>query len=309
MKRFKSILVGIDLSKGDALVSDELAPPSQEAVARALWLASLNDASLLFSYVLDVPARTQHLIEAEQDAGATLIDQARNVLATIVEQASRQGITAGSRVDFGKSWVELIRQVLRGNHDLLIAGTRDRGGLKSMLLGCTGIKLLRKCPCPVWITKPQADRKIATILVAHDLTPVGEMAMELGSTMAKVQDAQLHVLHALKYPEVDCMLPARVSAEDAAEYETDAKQQIAAQLAKVELTRPALVCVVKEPPDIAILNHIETHKVDLLVMGTIARTGIPGVIVGNTAERLLPQIPCSVLAVKPADFESPITLE
>ena len=75
------------------------------------------------------------------------------------------------------------------------------------------------------------------------------------------------------------------------------------------MTRPAQVHIVKESPDIAILNHIDTHKVDLLVMGTIARTGIPGVIVGNTAERLLPQIPCSVLAVKPADFKSPITLE
>jgi universal stress protein E len=47
----------------------------------------------------------------------------------------------------------------------------------------------------------------------------------------------------------------------------------------------------------------------LLVMGTIARTGITGVFVGNTAERLLPQIPCSVLAIKPAGFKSPITPE
>jgi nucleotide-binding universal stress UspA family protein len=43
-------------------------------------------------------------------------------------------------------------------------------------------------------------------------------------------------------------------------------------------------------------------------MGTIARAGIPGVITGNTAERLLPSIPCSMLAVKPADFVSPVRL-
>ena len=47
---------------------------------------------------------------------------------------------------------------------------------------------------------------------------------------------------------------------------------------------------------------------DLLVMGTIARTGIAGFIVGNTAERLLPRIPCSVLAIKPEGFVSPVTL-
>jgi nucleotide-binding universal stress UspA family protein len=50
-------------------------------------------------------------------------------------------------------------------------------------------------------------------------------------------------------------------------------------------------------------------KVDLIVMGTVARTGIPGLIMGNTAETILSQISCSVLAVKPPNFITPVTLE
>ncbi len=49
--------------------------------------------------------------------------------------------------------------------------------------------------------------------------------------------------------------------------------------------------------------------IDLIVMGTVARTGIPGLIIGNTAESVLSQISCSVLAVKPPDFVTPVTLE
>ena len=49
-------------------------------------------------------------------------------------------------------------------------------------------------------------------------------------------------------------------------------------------------------------------KADLVVMGTVARTGIPGYIVGNTAEMILSQIACAVLAVKPPGFTSPVTL-
>ena len=135
------------------------------------------------------------------------------------------------------------------------------------------------------------------------------MALELGSSMAQIQDAQLHVLHALEYPEEDTLFTASVSVENAARYRAEARQQIESQLAGVELTRPPQIHIVKEPPDYAILNHIDTHMIELLVMGTIARTGITGVTVGNTAERLLPQIPCSVLAIKPADFKSPITPE
>ena len=52
-------------------------------------------------------------------------------------------------------------------------------------------------------------------------------------------------------------------------------------------------------------RQIET---DLIIMGTVARTGIPGFIMGNTAEEILNQIDCSVLAVKPPGFATPITL-
>ena len=41
-------------------------------------------------------------------------------------------------------------------------------------------------------------------------------------------------------------------------------------------------------------------------MGTLARTGISGLVMGNTAERLLPLLPCSVLAIKPEGFECPL---
>jgi universal stress protein E len=272
-------------------------------------LAKLNSARLLFLYSLDVSAQAQRLTRESQGLESSVVDQAEVVLGTLVERACQEGIAADSLVVLGKSWVEIIRQVLRQKHDLVIAGTRHLSPVKSFLVGSTGIKLLRKCPCPVWVTQPQADRRIATILVAHDLTPVGELAMELGSSMAQLQDAQLHVLHALKYPEKDEMFPASVSVENAAKYETEAKRQIEAQLATVGLTRPAEVHIVKDPADRAILHHIERHEVELLVMGTVARVGIPGLITGNTAERLLPQIHCSVLAVKPEGFASPVTLE
>jgi len=48
--------------------------------------------------------------------------------------------------------------------------------------------------------------------------------------------------------------------------------------------------------------------VDLMIMGTVARTGIPGFFIGNTAESILSQIDCSVLTIKPPGFVSPVNL-
>ena len=49
--------------------------------------------------------------------------------------------------------------------------------------------------------------------------------------------------------------------------------------------------------------------VELVVMGTVGRAGIPGFLIGNTAEAIIDQINCSVLAVKPAGFISPVILD
>jgi nucleotide-binding universal stress UspA family protein len=60
----------------------------------------------------------------------------------------------------------------------------------------------------------------------------------------------------------------------------------------------------KEIP--ALAKQIEA---DLVVMGTVARTGVPAFIMGDTAETILNQIGCSVLAIKPPGFATPVTLE
>ncbi|RAR61433.1 nucleotide-binding universal stress UspA family protein [Onishia taeanensis] len=52
---------------------------------------------------------------------------------------------------------------------------------------------------------------------------------------------------------------------------------------------------------------VKKLKAVLVVMGTVARIGIPGFIIGNTAEAVLYHLQCSVLALKPPGFVSPVT--
>jgi len=45
------------------------------------------------------------------------------------------------------------------------------------------------------------------------------------------------------------------------------------------------------------------------VMGTLHRTGLAGFFIGNTAEKVLSEVNCSVLTVKPAGFVTPVSLD
>jgi nucleotide-binding universal stress UspA family protein len=46
--------------------------------------------------------------------------------------------------------------------------------------------------------------------------------------------------------------------------------------------------------------------IDLIVMGTVGRTGLMGLVMGNTAETILRSVRCSLLAVKPEGFLTPV---
>ena len=54
--------------------------------------------------------------------------------------------------------------------------------------------------------------------------------------------------------------------------------------------------------DKVLTAFVASKRASVLVMGTVGRTGLAGLIVGNTAERVLRQVRCSIVALKPAGF-------
>ena len=317
MQHFRNILVGVDLSHADRLVSPELNAPTEEAVRRAVWLAGQVSAELTFFSALDISPQAEELLAAHtEQASQTVEDDAYQVLGELVARAKQEGVEAKSRLAVGKDWVEIIRQVLRGAHDLVVVGTRDRGGVSRLLFGSTGMKLLRKCPCPVWITRPDPNWDDVVMLVATDLTEVGQDVLYTAINGAQLLDAKVRVLHALELGFQQQMFHSGLPQEeiDALQERRRAKDEemLYEQLSLTDwrtLTYGVLTHVVDGPPEAAILQAIKEYGIDLLVMGIVARQGIPGLLVGNTAERLLPEVSCSLLAIKPDDFQCPITLD
>jgi universal stress protein E len=317
MPQFDNILVGIDIAQ--LKPQDELtfSPPIEEAIRQGLWLARKTSAGLTFLSVLDA---SEHSPDWSGDADhAHIIGDlervANDVLDRLVEQAQGQHIDVRRILRIGKGWVEIVRQVMEDDHDLVIAGTRDLV-FNRVLFGSTGMKLLRKCPCAVWITKPPAGSNSAVrkIAVASDLKPVSTAALEAGLLIARLSGATVDVVNSVDFPLDRWWIStpmSKPSEEYHATIRANAAQGLQKQLSQLDVS--GLQSAVQThvvagllDPDIAILDFVNRHQIDLLAMGTIGRSGLAGMYTGNTAERLLPQLPCSVLAVKPPDFQCPI---
>jgi universal stress protein E len=306
MLRFDNILVGVDLSRRDRLVGKKLNRHASQAYETALTLAKLSDAHVHFLYSLEVSVETQRRIERERGLSPTLLDIAEDRMKRLIAESRDQGISASGSVAFGRSWLGIVREVLGGKYDLVMVGTRKLGPFKSALLGSIGIQLLRKCPCPVWISKRPLEGKIASILLASDHSPVGEIAIELAASLAEMYSSELHVLHSLEGYECSPGHPVQLSPQEV----VAAKEKIALQLSHLGLTSRAKVQLTTESSFCAaISDHIGQNENELLVLGTQSGSGFSRMIKRERAERLLSRVPCSLLAVKPADFVTPVAAD
>ncbi|HQU42101.1 MAG: hypothetical protein B7Z73_00395 [Planctomycetia bacterium 21-64-5] len=314
MAPFEKVLVGVDLLQADGVGSTNFSPPVAEAIKHGLWLAEKSAASVTFFAAIDLPEETIASLggDAAHMAGQLRTSGGR-ALDHLVHEAQARGLTADARLVRGEGWVELTREAERGKYDVVIVGTRNVGAVGRFLFGSTAMKLLHNCPCPVWVARPEPHPLPTSILVASDLSEVAENALRLGLALGALSGAKVNLLHAVDYP-LDRLWSTGLLDTSTQIYhdkvKADARQRLDEQLARVAGPHPAKVELhVAEGlsiADTAILDFIRVHHVDLLLMGTMARGGIPGVFIGNTAERLVTHVSCSLLAVKPADFISPI---
>ena len=269
------------------------------------------------------------------DACLTVIDVRQQSVATPSELAERQKrldrIMASIRsegvrdvtplVAAGTPFIEVIRQVLIADHDLVITSAEPSARFMSYFFGSTATHLMRKCPCPVWVVKPDQKQRYRNILACVNPSADGEneldqMIVDLALSMAQRNGINAHIVHAWDVEGADrdriqSEIPDTVRSQILTAHETEHR----ARTERLLLNTPnepgacRLHLLRAAEPQWAILDLIEELDVDFVVMGTVSRVGIPGFLIGNTAETVLSLVNCGVITVKPRGFVSPVTLE
>ena len=308
MQRFRNILYFADG-----------AVESCPALARAAGLARRNHARLT---VVDVLDETRSPPEIERSFGMDLNhilrERRQAALENLIAPFLDPDTVIYTRVLTGTAFVEVIRAVVRNGYDLLIKDARAPQGFPERLLGSTDMHLLRKCPCPVWIDRPDAAFPYRTVLAA--VAPLGapeencdRLVMELSKSLAERESARLAVVHAWRLFGESMLRNgrARISEpelERLLEQTRDRhRERLDALLGGYGMrTGDAEVHLVKGEAATSIRELSEKLSADLIVMGTLGRVGVPGVFIGNTAEEVLQTTRASILAVKPVGFISPV---
>lgn len=318
MHTFNNVLVGIDFSQVIDPEKAEFKPPVEQAIKWAIWVGEHHSARLTFFSALEVQGEFWSFLgEDEQkrlsDGAHSMAEKA---MVKLVDRARQAGVQADAKLAQGKGWIELIRQAEQGEHDVVIVGTRDVGAVSRLLFGTTAMKLIRKCPVPVWVARPQPQLELQKVLVAVDLRPTCSQVVELGLAFQKLGAKSVELLHAVDIhldhywspflPDKETLNHDNIRSRARQHLDEELRRQTGGEIPPgVKLT----LIDGSTGAGPAIRHYIEQNPVDLLVMGTLSHHGEAGYHLGGTAEWLLPQIPCSLLAIKPADFQGSIPAE
>jgi nucleotide-binding universal stress UspA family protein len=314
MKRFKNILL---LSREGA--------GERATLARAVVLAKQNGARLtLVEVVEDLPRELRMLITAmpaihlEKVVLKERIERLQAIVAPLVED----GVRASSTVLYGTPFLEIIREVLRQKYDLVILTAEGGSGVKERLFGSTSLHLMRKCPCAVWVMKPSRSRRYHRIIAAVDPDPadpertaLNMKILDLATSLSVPKTGILHIVHVCRMPSETLYREARkqIPKENLDMMLAEARDQSQRNLDDLLATYPLKdlrhqIHLPEGEPRVLIPELARDEEIDLIVMGTVCRTGIPGFIIGSTAEDVLQRVDCSVLAVKPDGFVTPVTV-
>ena len=313
MKRFKNILL---VAGGEGW--------EETALKRAVTIAKNNKAKLKIVEVIEeLPRGTRMLITTMhlEDIQEAIIKERLKKLEHLIAPIRDEGVRVTAKVVCGTPFLEIIKEVLRNKHDLVIKTARGKGRLKDHLFGSTSMHLMRKCPCPVWVIKPTHRKKYARVLAAVDPAPydkkknaLNTRIMELATSMAHLEGSEVHVVHAWTlYGELTLTGSGEVSKSKVDSLAREIRKLHKSQLAKlVEKHVPGnpndRIHLLKGSAEILIPALAKRKRIEFIVMGTVCRTGIEGLFIGNTAEKVLQQVDCSVLTVKPDGFVTPVGL-
>lgn len=303
MESYQNILVVIDPTTEE-----------QKALARACILAKHSGAKVTaFLSIYDFSYEMTTMLSGEEREvmRATVVKGRENWLTDLAEDFD---CDIQTKVVWHNRPFEAILSEVRDNaFDVVIKSTHAHPTLQSVIFTPTDWHLIRKCWVPLLLVKEHTWPDNGHILAAVNAGSEEEEHQSLNNkiseeaiNLATLINADVHFVNS--YPGTPINIAIEIPEFDANEYNDAMKQHHVDVMKehgnKFDITGEYLHVEEGLPEDVIekVANQIDA---ELVILGTIGRTGLSAVLIGNTAEHVIDRLNCDLLALKPDGYQSP----
>lgn len=289
--------------------------PTPATVAKAAALGHALNAELVLFHDIDLPIYAASYVSDEQQLGDTE-DSIRARYLRALEGHAEPLRASGLAVSVMAEWdfppyEAILRAALRCHADLVVA-EHHRGASSALwALHPHNWELLRLSPVPVLLVKDPGPYRQPVILAAVDPmhahakpAALDEDILRLAESFSHALGGPWHAVHA--HPPAAVSSPGGSAAHgpassSQASVRSEARAAVDSVLESISST-PASIQLIDRPPAEAIVESASNLHVSIIVMGAVSRSGLKGLLIGNTAERVLDRVSCDILIVKPQNF-------
>ncbi|WP_394131697.1 universal stress protein UspE [Shewanella maritima] len=307
MKAYKKILVVINPTTDH-----------QSALARAVDLAGKSQAEITaFLSIFDFSYEMTSILSNQERESMRqgVIDQRVAWLDEIINDYKKTGITINTKVIWhNRPFESIINYAIEGDYEVIVKGTHEHDKLKSVIFTPTDWHLMRKAPMPVLMVKehdwPVEGKILCAINVAcedEEHQNLNGKIIEYATDLATKFEAQVHLVNG--YPGTPVNLAIELPDFDANSYNDTIRMQHEQRVQYMAQSYeiPFENCHVEEGlPEDVIPELAAKLDAELVILGTVGRTGFSAALIGNTAEHVIDSINCDLLAVKPDGYKSPL---
>lgn len=288
--RFQKILCPTDFSPG-----------SQQAMRVAARLATESNAELVLVHSWYIPAVAFADFAFPRDAIEQLAQDAERGLASALRDAKLLGVErVTAKLVNGLPWQDIVDVADKEACDLIVIGTHGRTGLKRILLGSVAEKVIRHAPCSVLAVRPDSRlTPFVHALCPTDFSESANHAVELAAEIT-TPNAAITLLHVIELPvAISGEMPVLGLERELDQRACEALKECAARL-EASSKKLATQCSRLGYPGAQVLALLDKDpSIDIVVMGSHARTGIGRAILGSVAEKVARHARCPVLVTRP----------
>lgn len=260
MKRLTNVLVAIDLTPFEAETEEtaERILKSNPVVQSAFSIAKRFSAKLCFLYVAD-------RAETSRDPESGKLSFAHQVLSSAVDAAQQALISADYHICVGSPVDQILSLTHSNQYDLLLIGTRHHGFFRSLWSQNSETPLVRRCPCPVWISNSRTV-SYHSVMILYQPGDGANLVIECGARLAEGLQGELSVFHALHFPEMDHFTTSAIPSEVIQSAKREVIQEVSSVLRRSNRRVIPRFCFEYDPISAPLLKAIKSSQVDITVI-------------------------------------------
>ena len=278
------------------LVATDLSNVADHVVETAVVTAKAFESEIYLVHVVPEVEDSPVTPETLKEAAGERLEQIRTEIASAGVQVTNAVVEAGT------PFARILEQAELHNVNVILMGSGRKPTREKIQLGITAERVIRRGGKPVWLVRPGNPVTVRKIVCPVDFSESSGRAVRNAVHLSRRFRAELSVLNVVT-PLKDAFLGlGKVSRREQEEYAAQQQDRFARFLKGFDFHNVDWHEVARSgKPEREILKYARETGCDLLVMGAVGRTGTPQVQMGKVAEKVIREMPCSVIAVKTED--------